>query len=122
MISFFSFGIEGQNHTLKAVVLGEGLKVLAAAELKSYQVFQSYQVEVQEVLVPVVVKDKKGNYVRGLKKEDFLLVSDDKTMEVSYLSTRVPSGLTWCRWLISVIPCGIKSMMFCWLPGILPSS
>jgi Ca-activated chloride channel family protein len=83
-----SFGIEGQNHTLRAVVRGEGLKVLATAELKSYQVYQSHQVEVQEVLVPIVVKDKKGNYVRGLKKEDFLLVSDDKTMEVSYLSTK----------------------------------
>jgi VWFA-related protein len=83
-----SFGIEGQNHTLKAVVRGEGLKVLATAELKSYQVYQSHQVEVQQVLVPVVVKDKRGNYVRGLKKEDFLLVTDDKTMEVSHLSTK----------------------------------
>jgi VWFA-related protein len=83
-----SFGIEGQNRTLKAVVRGEGLKVLADAELKSYQVYHSHQVEVQQVLVPIVVKDKKGNYVRGLKKEDFLLVSDDKTMEVSHLSTK----------------------------------
>ena len=83
-----SFGIEGQNHTLKAVVRGEGLKVLAAAELKSYQVYQSHQVEVQQVLVPVVVKDKKGNYVRGLKKENFLLITDDKTMAVSHLSTK----------------------------------
>jgi VWFA-related protein len=84
----YSFGIEGQNRTLKTVVRGEGLKVLADAELKSYQVYQSHQVEVQQVLVPVVVKDKRGNYVRGLKKEDFILVSDDKTMEVSHLSTK----------------------------------
>jgi VWFA-related protein len=83
-----SFGIEGQNHILKVVVRGEGLKVLAAAQLKSYQVFQSHKVEVRQVLVPVVVKDKKGNYVRGLKKQDFLLLSDDKTMEVSHLSTK----------------------------------
>ncbi len=83
-----SFGIEGQDRTLKAVVRGEGLNVLATAELKSYQVYETLTVEVEEVLVPVVVKDKKGNYVRGLEKQDFLLVSDDKTMEVSHLSTK----------------------------------
>jgi VWFA-related protein len=83
-----SFGIEGQNRTLKVVVRGEGLKVLATAGQKSYQVYQSHTVEVQQVLVPVVVKDKKGNYVRGLTKQDFLLLSDEKTMEVSHLSTK----------------------------------
>ena len=83
-----SFGIEGQDRTLKAVVRGEGLNVLATAELKSYQVYETHTVEVEEVLVPVVVKDQKGNYVRGLEKQDFLLVSDDKTMEVSHLSTK----------------------------------
>ncbi|UCH95102.1 MAG: VWA domain-containing protein [Candidatus Aminicenantes bacterium] len=82
------FGTEGQNRTLKVVVRDEALKLLAAAALKSYQVHQSHKVEVQRVLVPVVVKDKKGNYVRGLKKEDFLLSSDGKPINISYLSTR----------------------------------
>jgi VWFA-related protein len=35
------------------------------------------------VLVNVVVRDKKGNLVRGLKKEDFTLTEDNKRQEIS---------------------------------------
>ena len=83
----YPFGIQGQNRTLKAVVRGAGLKPLASAELKSYQVYESHEVEVRQMLVPVVVKDKKGNYVRGLKKEDFLLFSNDKPVEISHFKS-----------------------------------
>jgi VWFA-related protein len=35
------------------------------------------------VLVNVVVRDKKGNLIRGLKKEDFTLTEDNKRQEIS---------------------------------------
>jgi len=82
------FGLQGQNRTLRVVVRGETFNILASAQRKSFRVDDSHSVEVKQVLVPVVVKDRKGNYVRGLKKEDFLLLSDNRPMEISYLSTR----------------------------------
>ena len=82
------FGGQGQNHTLKVVVRGTGLMPLASAQLKSFQVDQAIDVEVQQVVVPVTVLDKKGNYVRGLKQNDFIALADDKPIEISYLSTR----------------------------------
>jgi len=82
------FGKEGQNHTLKVVVNGEGLVPLTSARIKSYHVDQSYDVEVQQVIVPVTVKDKKGNYIRGLKKDDFMVMTGEEPLEISYLSKR----------------------------------
>ena len=69
------------------VVRGEGFKVLAQGERRSFQVDDAHKIEVNQVVVPVVVKDKEGNYVRGLKKEDFLLLADDKPREISYFNT-----------------------------------
>lgn len=79
------FGGEGQNHSLKVLVRGDGMKILAMAKRKSYQVDASYSVEVKQVVVPVVVKDRSGNYVRGLKQEDFILTSDGKPTPISHI-------------------------------------
>ena len=59
-------------------LVGRRVEVLEAA---------AAAVVVVAVVVPVVVKDKEGNYVRGLKKEDFLLLADDKPREISYFNT-----------------------------------
>lgn len=82
------FGTGGQNRVLRAVVRGERNKLLAQGILKSFQVDDEQTVEVNRMLVPVVVKDRKGNYVRGLKKEDFQLSVDGKPRDISFFSTR----------------------------------
>ncbi|MCP5047273.1 MAG: VWA domain-containing protein, partial [bacterium] len=79
------FDMKGHNRTLKVLVRGQDMKVLARGEIRSFQADDSQAVVVNQVMVPVVVKDKKGNYVRGLKKEDFVVLSDGKRMDVSYL-------------------------------------
>ncbi|MCP4214622.1 MAG: VWA domain-containing protein [bacterium] len=80
------FGANGANRTLKVVVRGAKHKVLARGRLKSYQVDDARAVEVNQVMVPVVVLDKKGNYVRGLKKSDFSLTSGGKPVKISYFN------------------------------------
>jgi VWFA-related protein len=82
-----SFGVEGQNRRLKVLVRGSGMKILASAERLSYQVNDSQSVEVKELVVPVVVTDKSGNYIRGLKKKDFILLADDRQMDLSLVKT-----------------------------------
>ena len=49
------------------------------AKLPQYRV----RVTSELVLVNVVVRDKKGNLVRGLKKEDFTVTEDGKRQEIS---------------------------------------
>jgi VWFA-related protein len=78
------FGVKGNNRTLKVLVRGRDLKVIARAEQKSFQADDSHDVEVKRVVVPVVVKDKNGNYVRGLEKEDFEVLSDGRRVEISF--------------------------------------
>lgn len=81
------FGGAGHNHTIKVLVRGDGMTILAMAKRKSYQVDASYNLEVKQVVVPVVVKESSGNYVRGLNKEDFILLSDGKPTPISHIKT-----------------------------------
>jgi Ca-activated chloride channel family protein len=43
--------------------------------------------EVEVVSVPVLVFDKSGNFVTGLKKEDFQIYEDGVLQEITYLAT-----------------------------------
>ena len=55
--------------------------------IKSYYADDYHMVNVMQVVVPVVVIDKKGNYIGGLKKEDFIILEDGKIQDISYFST-----------------------------------
>lgn len=81
-----AFGMKGHNRQLKVLVRAHNKKVLARAEQSSFQADDQQDVEVRRIMVPVVVLDKKGNYVRGLKQEDFELLSDDKPVKISYFN------------------------------------
>ncbi|MCP4214263.1 MAG: VWA domain-containing protein [bacterium] len=81
------FGSSGENRTLKVVVRGKHHKVLARGRLQSFQADDSRAIEVNRVMVPVVVADSKGNYIRGLRKSDFSLTSDGRPVEISYFNT-----------------------------------
>ena len=60
---------------------------LAAAQnstpSKPQQELPTFQSKAELVLVPVVVADKRGEHVHGLKKEDFTIVEDDKAKEIT---------------------------------------
>jgi Ca-activated chloride channel family protein len=40
-----------------------------------------------QVVVPVVVMDRRGNYISGLQKDDFLILEDGVPQKISYFST-----------------------------------
>jgi VWFA-related protein len=72
-----------------AIFTAAGLLFDAAAPVLAQQTGQAganesrIQVTTELVLVNVVVRDKKGNLVRDLKKEDFTLFEDGKKQEIS---------------------------------------
>ncbi len=68
------------------MVRGNDLKPIASTENHSLKVDDSQQVEVSRTLIPVVVKDSLGNYVRGLRKEDFIVTVDEKPREITHFS------------------------------------
>lgn len=55
--------------------------------ITSYFTDDTHTVNVMQVVVPVVVTDKKGNYIPNLKQEDFIIIEDGVQQEVSYFST-----------------------------------
>ncbi len=79
------FGKVPGNSTLKAVLRGRG-QVLGSAEIKSYAIDDAQEVDVTQVLVPVVVVDSKGNYVSNLKKDDFILLEDNVPQAINNFS------------------------------------
>jgi Ca-activated chloride channel homolog len=81
----YNFGNRGNNRTLKVLIRGKAFKVVASTQIKSFEADDTQSVVVKQVVLPVVVKKKNGNYVRGLKLEDFEVLSDDKPVNISYL-------------------------------------
>lgn len=52
--------------------------------------------QVQVVLVPTTVTDKKGNTVNGLKPQDFVLLDNDKAQQISRDVTFLPLSMVVC--------------------------
>ncbi len=55
--------------------------------IRSYYADDFHTVNVMQVVVPVVVTDRRGNYLSGLKKEDFIILEDGAKQDISYFST-----------------------------------
>src|SRR5437763_13507817 len=72
-----------------AAILTSGLLLQTAAPLVAQQAPQTptsqgrIRITTELVLVNVVARDKKGNLVRDLKKEDFTILEDGKKQEIS---------------------------------------
>lgn len=81
----YDFGQVPQNSTLKAQ-LRVNNQVVASAEVHALAIDDAQEVDVTQIMVPVVVTDSEGNYVPDLKKEDFILLEDNKPREVSNFS------------------------------------
>ncbi|MDQ1349890.1 MAG: hypothetical protein QG657_191 [Acidobacteriota bacterium] len=82
----YDFGPEPKNRTLEVLVRTLDNQKLRNT-LHSYYADDTQTVNVMQVVVPVAITDKKGNYIPGLKKEDFIVLEDDVPQEISYFST-----------------------------------
>jgi VWFA-related protein len=81
----YDFGPEPKNRRLRVLVRGID-KVIKAKEIHSFQIDDFQAVEVSEVVIPVVVTDRRGNYIGDLKKEDFILQVDGRGRDISYFA------------------------------------
>ncbi|MBN2346776.1 MAG: VWA domain-containing protein [Candidatus Aminicenantes bacterium] len=79
------FGKVPRNSVLKAI-LRVNNQVVADAQIRSMAIDDIQEVEVTQVLVPVVVSDANGNYVTHLTKEDFILLEDGRPQRISNFS------------------------------------
>jgi len=79
------FGQVPQNSTLKAL-LRVNNQVVASAEIHSLAIDDAQEVDVTQIMVPVVVTDSEGNYVPDLKQEDFILLEDNQPQAISNFS------------------------------------
>ncbi len=81
----YDFGAKLKFHQLKVVARGVMGEVVETA-IHSMYVDDYQEVKVTQMMVPVVVTDKSGRYIKNLKKEDFLLQVDNKLQPVTYYS------------------------------------
>lgn len=82
----YDFGTEPKNRTLEVLVHTLDNRKLRNT-LHSYYADDTQTVNVMQVVVPVAVTDKKGNYIPGLLKEDFTILEDNVPQEISYFSS-----------------------------------
>jgi VWFA-related protein len=81
----YDFGPKMKFHQLKVVARGVMGEVVEKS-IHSLYVDDYQEVKVAHMMVPVVVTDRIGNYVKDLKKEDFLLEVDNRPQPVTYFS------------------------------------
>ncbi len=82
----FNFGDDPKNRELKVVVRGANDRIIASRGIQSSKMDDFQEVDVSQVVVPVVVTDRRGNYIDGLTKDDFSLTVDGKMHPVSYFN------------------------------------
>ncbi len=73
-------GVRQSRHKALALMLMFGL--LCSSVPAQQQADYTFRVQSDLVLVNVTVKDKSGNFVRGLKPEDFTILEDNKPQKV----------------------------------------
>ena len=82
----YNFGQVPKNRKLEVVVRPRNSLYSIRRDIRSYHLDDSQVVNVLQVVVPVVVTDRRGNYVANLKKEDFILMEDNVPQEITYFS------------------------------------
>lgn len=81
----YNFGQVPKNRKLQVLVkLNNGDTIRRFVE--SYHLDDSQEVDVLQVVVPVVVMDKRDNYVSNLEKDDFVILEDGVEQDVVYFS------------------------------------
>ncbi len=76
-----------QKLEVMATLRSDSGKIRIRRGIHSYQADDFQVVDVMQVIVPLVVMDKRGNYISGLKKEDFIISEDGTNQDISYFTS-----------------------------------
>ncbi len=82
----YDFGPAPKNRVLEVLARTRDQKRMRHS-VRSYYTDDSHTVNVMQVVVPVVVADRRGNYISGLKQDDFIIMEDGVPQKTSYFST-----------------------------------
>lgn len=81
----YNFGQRPRYRKLKAV-LRDIHQNIVTEEIRSEFFDDAQEVNIVQIVVPVAVMDQKGNYVTGLKQEDFILLEDNIPQDIDHFS------------------------------------
>lgn len=81
----YDFGSKMRFQQIKVVARSIDGQVVESA-IHSLYVDDYQEVRVTQIMIPVVVFDRRGQYIKDLKKEDFILEVDKQPQPVSYFS------------------------------------
>lgn len=81
----YDFGKVPQSSTLKALLRIKN-QAVNSTEIKSLPIDDAQEVDVTQILVPVIVTDSQGNYISDLNKDDFILVEDNVPQPINNFS------------------------------------
>ncbi|NIM12317.1 MAG: VWA domain-containing protein [Candidatus Aminicenantes bacterium] len=91
----YNFGQVPKNRKLEVLVRRRNQRSIRR-EIHSYYLDDFQEVNVLQVVVPVAVMDRRGNYVSNLKKEDFIILEDGVPQDISYFSKSGKSTFHLC--------------------------
>jgi VWFA-related protein len=84
----YDFGQIPKNRTLKMLVKDIHKIVILEREINSYQFDDARMVDVAQVVVPVVVTDQNGYYIKDLNKDDFIISEEGVDKEITYFDKK----------------------------------
>jgi len=82
------FGQIPKNRRLKALVKDIHKIVILEKEIKSYHIDDSRVVDVAQVVVPVVVTDQNGYYIKDLNMDDFIVTEEGIEQPITYFDQK----------------------------------
>lgn len=84
----YDFGQIPKNRTLKLLVKDIHKIVILEREINSYQFDDARMVDVAQVVVPVVVTDQNGYYIKDLNMDDFIITEEGVDKEITYFDKK----------------------------------
>lgn len=84
----YDFGQIPKNRSLKVLVKDLHKIVILEKEINSYQFDDARIVDVAQVVVPVVVTDQNGYYIKDLNKDSFVITEDGMEQPITYFDKK----------------------------------
>ena len=84
----YDFGQIPKNQTLKVLVKDIHKIVILEREISSYQFDDARMVDVAQVVVPVVVTDQNGYYIKDLNMDDFIITEEGVDKKITYFDKK----------------------------------
>jgi VWFA-related protein len=84
----YDFGKVPKNRSLLVLVKDTNKIIILEQQIYSYQFDDARIVDVDQVVVPVVVTDQDGYYIKDLNKDDFIITEEDVIQEITYFAKK----------------------------------